>query len=150
MAIIGRRCATTSDEKFMRELHKAAYYDVVVQQFGKWDDAFQAALFSKKESLEKFEILELNHQLIGCIRIENHPDHIFFAEIQILPEFQGRGIGSNIIRTEIARAYEIQKPIRLQVLRENKRAKHLYERLGFVEYGKTEKHFLFQIGVKKE
>ena len=139
---IERRRANPSDEQFMRKLHKAAYYDVIMRQFGGWDDALQAALFSKKWFPEKFDILEINEQPIGCMRIEDRPDQIFFAEIQILPEFQGRGIGSELIQAEISRAQKLQKPIRLQVLQKNERARALYERLGFAVYGTTDRHFL--------
>ena len=124
----------------MRALHKAAYHDVVVQQFGVWDDLFQASLFTQKWVPEKFEIVESNGKPIGCISIEDHADAIYLAEIQILPELQGRGIGSELMKTEIRRAGEKRKPLCLQVLLKNQRARTFYERLGFVLTDTTDTH----------
>jgi len=62
--------------------------------------------------------------------------------IQLLPEFQGRGIGSDLILRELAHAKALGKPLRLQVLRANDRARALYERLGFRVVGETEHHFM--------
>jgi ribosomal protein S18 acetylase RimI-like enzyme len=140
-----RRPAKESDEVFMCKLHKAANHDVVVRQFGEWNDELQVSLFAKKWQSDPFEILEIDGQPIGCIRIEDRPDEVFFAEIQILPEFQGQGIGSQLIQTEITRASKLKKPIRLQVLQKNERARKLYEQLGFTMYGTTDRHFLLQI-----
>jgi len=140
---IKRRPATAADEPFMRELHKAAYHEVVVRQFGQWDEEFQASLFSKKWIPEKFEIVEIAGRAIGCIRVDDWPEDVFLSEIQILPEFQGRGIGSALIQGEIARAQLRQKPLRLEVLKSNDRARVLYERLGFQVCGATDTHFVF-------
>ena len=126
----------------MRELHKTAYRDVVVQQFGQWDDELQASLFSKQWIPERFEILEIDGQAIGCIRVDDRPDHLWLEEIQLLPEFQGRGLGSGLVQGEIARARLLQRPVRLQVLKSNVRARALYERLGFQVCGTTDRHFV--------
>ncbi len=125
----------------MRALHKAAYHDVVLEQFGRWDDLLQASLFTQKCVPEKFEIVEWDGKSIGCISIENHTDVIYLAEIQILPEFQGHGIATELIETEIRRAGELKKPLRLQVLLKNGRARAFYERLGFTCDGTTATHF---------
>src|ERR1043166_18716 len=86
-----RRPATAADEPFMRRLHKAAYHDVVVRQFGQWDAELQARLFSKEWIPEKIEILEIDGCAIGCLRVDDLPDQVFLAQIQLLPEYQRRG-----------------------------------------------------------
>ena len=136
-----KRPAIHSDEPFMRALHKAAYQDVVARQFGWWDDEVQYSLFTQKWAPEKFEIIEIEGKPIGCLSVENHPDKVFVAEVQILPEFQGRGIGAELIRAELARARQMQKPVHLQVLQKNERARAFYERLGFTVQGTTNRHF---------
>jgi ribosomal protein S18 acetylase RimI-like enzyme len=47
--------------------------------------------------------------------------------IELLPAWQGKGIGTAIIRTLLAR----RKDVSLRVLTSNPRAAALYERLGF-------------------
>ena len=130
----------------MRRLHKAAYQDVITRQFGQWDDEVQALLFSRKWVPEEFEVLEMDGRPIGCIRVADHPDHVLLAEIQILPEFQGQGIGSELIQNEFARARALQKPVRLQVLTSNHRARDLYLRLGFEITGTTDRHLILSTG----
>jgi len=141
MIDIQKRPAVPSDEAFMRKLHKAAYHDVVVRQFGCWDDEVQYSFFTEKWCPEKFEIIEFDGKAIGCISVSSESDKIFIFEIQLLPEFQGRGIGTELVCAEIRTARSQQKPVHLQVLRKNERARAFYERLGFVVSGTTVTHF---------
>jgi len=136
------RPASAADEEFLRGLHKAAYHEIVVRQFGQWDDALQFSLFSKKWAPERFEVLELAGRPVGCISVEYHPDHVFLAEIQILPEYQGRGIGGELVRDTITHARRLGQPVRLQVLKDNDRARAFYERLGFQVYDTVGHHHL--------
>jgi GNAT superfamily N-acetyltransferase len=62
---------------------------------------------------------------------------LFIHEIQLLPEFQGQGIGSEILRDQIAKAKQLALPLKLKVLRKN-RAQELYKRMGFVPYKETD------------
>ncbi len=137
-----RRRATSGDEQFMRVLHKATSRDLVIRQFGEWDDETQASLFSKRWVPGKFEILEIGGEAIGCICAVNHPDYLLLEQILVLPKYQNLGIGSSVIIEEIAKAQDQKKPVRLQVLNKNDRALALYERLGFQVCGTTDRHFI--------
>jgi ribosomal protein S18 acetylase RimI-like enzyme len=129
----------------MRRLHKAAYYDVVTRQFGEWDDEVQGALFTEKWVPEYFEIVELGGEAVGSISARDDPEGVFISELMILPEFQGRGIGGQLLRTEICGADGMRKLIYLQVLQKNDRARAFYERWGFVVNGTTERYFTMSI-----
>jgi ribosomal protein S18 acetylase RimI-like enzyme len=67
----------------------------------------------------------------GWIVVVTVPDHLYLAEIMILPEFRGRGIGTVAIGQILAKAGEAGKPVRLRVNVMNSRAARLYERFGF-------------------
>lgn len=71
---------------------------------------------------------------------ENLPEgHYYISDISIRPEFRGQGIGSKLIaRAEKEAIAEGCRTIRLAVWYDNPGAKKLYERLGFVEYGRRE------------
>lgn len=52
----------------------------------------------------------------------------------ILPEYRGKGIGSNALKQviDLSKLYGYKK-IELDVLRSNSRAIHVYKSLGFIE-----------------
>jgi len=135
------RPATASDAAFLRELHHAAYRDLVVRQFGSWDERAQEAFFEQSLRDADFEVILDGDAAIGTVGTKLHSDHLFLAEIQVCPEHQNRGIGTAILKAQIARAAELGTPIGLQVLREN-RAKEWYERHGFAVIGETETHYM--------
>ena len=81
---------------------------------------------------------------VGALGVAETDAEIFLSEIQILPEWQNRGIGTKFLASEIERARRLDKPLRLRVLRENS-AKRLYERHGFVVSGETETHLLMAL-----
>ena len=62
--------------------------------------------------------------------MSRHPDRIEIRHIEILPEFQGKGLGSQIIRDILAEGRKAGLPVTLTVLSLNP-ARRLYERLGF-------------------
>ena len=73
--------------------------------------------------------------------MERRVNTLFLANLQILPEEQGHGLGTAIIKAILAQAYDEGISVSLQVLKVNP-ARHLYERLGFVVSGETTTHYL--------
>ncbi|MEZ4516439.1 MAG: N-acetyltransferase [Chloroflexota bacterium] len=61
--------------------------------------------------------------------------------IEIAPPFQDQGLGSKIIRDLQTQAQDQQKPLTLHVLKANQSARHLYERLGFVQKAEEENKY---------
>jgi len=66
----------------------------------------------------------------------------FLGLIEILPELQGRGLGSAVVRDLQEEARTKRVPIRLQVIKGNAAAVRLYERLDFKPSGETTTHHL--------
>ncbi|MEM7349356.1 MAG: GNAT family N-acetyltransferase [Acidobacteriota bacterium] len=139
------RPATAGDKDFLFALNRAAYEDVVREQFGQWDEAWQRQHFEHKWSATTFEIVESAGRRIGALGIERTDEAVQILEILVLPELQGQGIGTALLERELRRADEQALPVRLQVLRAN-RARTLYERFGFRICGETETHFLMERG----
>jgi GNAT superfamily N-acetyltransferase len=134
------RPATKADTSFLRELHHRAYREVVVRQFGVWDDYAQDRWFEKGLSEAEFSVIEHGGIPVGAIGTIEEPDHLWIVEMQILPEWQKKGFGTTILVEQMGRARPLGKKIRLRVLREN-RARALYERHGLVLAGETETHY---------
>lgn len=71
-------------------------------------------------------------QPCGKIRALRTPQQIELSDIALLPEFQGQGIGSRLIRDLQSEATQAGKSLRLRVRWDNEGARRLYARLGFV------------------
>jgi ribosomal protein S18 acetylase RimI-like enzyme len=83
---------------------------------------------------------------VGLLAVEERPTELFLANIEIVPPWRGKGLGTAILRSLIARGRERRLPITLQVLKVNCRAVTLYEREGFKHVGETSTHYLMRWG----
>jgi len=128
-----------SDFEFGRTLHHSAYKDVVCRQFGSWDESIQDGFFKEGWNRAPHKVILVDDVPVGIYSIAVKSDHVFFSELQILPEYQGKGLGSKIVEEQMKHAKTLDLPLRLQVLRENK-AQELYLRLGFIVIGTTDLH----------
>jgi GNAT superfamily N-acetyltransferase len=78
---------------------------------------------------------------VGILCVTRREDHLFLGKVALLPPYQGRGVGTELVKTVLDQGRGLALPVRLQVLKAN-RARALYERLGFAECGETETHYL--------
>lgn len=93
---------------------------------------------------EKAQIILLENQLIGLLKINRTESVIEILQIQIDPKFQGKGIGKGILTDILREAASLQKSIRLSVLKTNQ-AKNLYAGLGFKITGEDQHSFHMEI-----
>jgi GNAT superfamily N-acetyltransferase len=125
------RAATRDDTPFLVHLACETYRDVVTRQFGIWDEREQATRFAAKVARLPFEVGELADRPVAAVSSSVHADHVFLNELLVLPEFQNRGFGSELLEREIQRALRLGLPLRLHTLRRN-RALRLFERHGLI------------------
>jgi ribosomal protein S18 acetylase RimI-like enzyme len=133
------RPARPDDRVFLLRLKEAAMRCYVEQVWG-WDDAEQAAFLDEGFVPERWQIIQVQGQDAGVLVVEEDAEQLYLAEIELLPVWQGRGIGTAAIGSLMERALVAGKPITLRVLHVNKRARALYERLGFQPYKEIETH----------
>ncbi len=92
-----------------------------------------------------FLVAEVDGKIVASSDVhflEGYSKHVGVLGIVIKNGFRDVGIGSEIIRTMIKRSSDLAlKVLTLQVFATNKRAIHVYEKMGFVETGKTPKKF---------
>jgi GNAT superfamily N-acetyltransferase len=77
------------------------------------------------------QIILLAGEPIGLLKVARHGAMWHLMQIQLAPERQGAGWGTQVIHGVIADARRAGASLKLNVLRANP-ARHLYERLGFV------------------
>jgi ribosomal protein S18 acetylase RimI-like enzyme len=136
------RPATAEDFAFLHALHVATLKEYVAQTWG-WDDAAQAARFRDRFRPEANQIVVVDDREVGVLAVERRPDALFIANIAVVPERQGRGLGAALIGDVLAESARTGVVVRLQTLRVNP-ARRLYERLGFAIEGETPTHYLLR------
>lgn len=87
---------------------------------------------TKNDLKSRYLIVE-NNQFIGKLYLRHNEDCDELVSISILPEFRNLGIGKKIIEFVISNAKLSNKYVKLRVAWYNYPAKHLYEKIGFVE-----------------
>ncbi|MEN9649096.1 MAG: hypothetical protein RL094_63 [Candidatus Parcubacteria bacterium] len=89
------------------------------------------AEYKEKYPAEKVQVIQYDGKDVGRLRVVRSKEEIYIGGIQLLPEFQGKGIGSSIMRDIINEAKKTKTPITLEVHEVNKAANSFYTKLGF-------------------
>lgn len=127
------RMSTTADADFICDVMRATMTDYVMQAWAPSVDAAEVA-YREDMIIGQDQIIVLSGKEIGVISIERKPDEIYLDKLFILPDYQGWGIGTHLIRGLLEEGLSQGVPVRLGVLKVNP-ARRLYERLGFVVEG---------------
>lgn len=134
------RPATEEDYAFLKHVHHVALPEVVDATWG-WDEAYQDRFFDDHWTSDDTWIIMVKGKAIGMYSVTRENRDLFLASIMFMPEWQGRGFGTHVIRSVLALAAQDKSAVRLRVLKAN-RARRLYERLGFVVTDETKTHFV--------
>lgn len=97
-----------------------------------------------KEHLKKFEpekvsVIQYDEKDVGRLRVVRSKESIYVGGIQILPSFQGKGIGKAIMSDLIEESDRSGIPILLEVHHVNEDAISFYRKLGFEDMNRLEK-----------
>lgn len=84
-------------------------------------------------------IIQLDDMDIGRLIVNRSNDIMHIIDLSILSAYQGRGIGTDILKSLINEAQGGKVPVTLSV-EQNNPALHLYNRLGFQQVGVTGHH----------
>lgn len=134
------RPAALNDREFLWRLHCETMRDYVDKTWG-WNEEWQRARFDENFDPEKLEIVENDIGPIGYVSVKRLADEILLAAIEIAPEHQNRGVGTQLIGELLGECDQKQLPARLFVLKVNP-ARRLYTRLGFQCIEETSTHYV--------
>ena len=137
------RQATAQDEDWIYQLTCRCYRDLVVRQFGNWDEHWQREHFAQKWKSLRYEVIVCEGRDAGILCVNDQKDCRFLAELLVDPPLQNQGLGTAIMEKLISQARAEGLLLRLRILRYN-RARRLYSRLGFLPIGETETHVLLE------
>ena len=109
-----------------------------------WDDAqklaflemqYRAQSVSYRSNLESwYDVIVVDGLDAGRILVDRSDSSISVADIGLLPEYRGRGIGGGLMQDVLDEAARARLPVRLYVEQFNP-AIRLYQRLGFLPIG---------------
>jgi ribosomal protein S18 acetylase RimI-like enzyme len=134
------RPVTQADYEFVYDLNRRTMRAYVEPLWG-WDEAVQRAAFQKRFKLQGQFIIVVDGQDVGRLSIDESPERVYLAQINLLPGYQGKGIGTAVIESIKADAARAGKPVELRVLKTNPNARRLYERLGFIVFDEIDTHY---------
>lgn len=128
------RVCTKNDIYFIFDLKKLCLKWYIDEVYG-WDDATQ--LDKTKKELDKLiefmRIISVDGKDIGITTFIEHDNIYNVGLLMIHPEYQNKGIATNILKEYINIANKDKKKLILRTYKHNP-AKRLYERLGFKVY----------------
>jgi GNAT superfamily N-acetyltransferase len=143
------RPVTDADKEFLLKLYQSSRGDDL-RELGWDEDRVSEFLSLQHEAQQLFyqtdyqqavdEVVLIGGQPAGRLIVERREYEIRCIEIALLPAHRGAGVGTNLISRLQDEARQINKPLRLQIIRFN-RAVTLLERLGFARTSETGTHF---------
>ena len=128
-------------KEFVYQTKKDAYKKYVEEIWGPWNEDDQRTYYENFINTYQNDawIIQLNGRDIGFYNGTTLEDGSYeIGNICIIPEFQGRGIGTQVLK-DIIELHKDQD-LHIQFFKQNPVGK-LYERLGFIPSGETEFHY---------
>ncbi|MFC8429649.1 GNAT family N-acetyltransferase [Streptomyces sp. NPDC057253] len=127
------RPATPDDVEPIAEL-RAVVLRPDLERLGRFDERRVRQRFRDAFVAEQLSVIVAEGRFAGCVALrpaeDGHEDGHWLEHFFIDPALQGRGLGSAVLRTLLARTDADGVTVRLNVLQGSK-ARRLYERHGF-------------------
>ncbi len=121
--------ATDDDRGFSYQVKKAAEGDYIAAIYG-WDEEYQKRFHGRDWEERRPDIIRYDGRRIGTLYAREEEDGLHIRQLFIMPEWQGKGIGSCLLRRILAEADSRGLVTKLAFL-EGNRVESLYRRFGF-------------------
>lgn len=112
--------------------------DFLKRQFTAQDQAYKTTYLGAVH-----RIIQFDGEDIGRLYVDRQDDHMRIIDFTLLPDYRGRGIGTDILRSLLNEADGGKVPVRLHV-EQNNPALNLYLRHGFKQTGVKGHHFALE------
>ena len=149
MSSIALRPATEADYDFLYHLSSVTMREYVEAEWG-WDDDWQEARFRSTFRPSRWQVVVVDGEDAGAFALDDSPGGRFLSNVYILPQYQGRGIGTLLLTRLMGDAFGRGMSVTLSVLKVNERARRLYERLGFSVCGEEDYKLWMRAGPPTE
>ena len=123
------RPATPDDVEPVAEL-RAVVMRPDLERLGRFDEHRVRQRFRDAFVAEQLSVIVVEGRFAGCVALRPAEDGHWLEHFFVDPGLQGRGLGSAVLRTLLARTDADGVTVRLNVL-QGSQARRLYERHGF-------------------
>ena len=138
---VGLRAYVAEDEAFLQRVYASTRAEELAR-IG-WDTTQQQAFPQMQYQAQRrsylvqfpaaeYYIIQRDAEDVGRMIVDRSSDVLWLIDISLLSEHRSAGLGGMLIGDLQAQAARVGKPVALHVAKAN-RARHLYERLGFVK-----------------
>jgi GNAT superfamily N-acetyltransferase len=130
------RTAEDADASFAYAVREKAMRQYVEATWGEWNEDDAKRQIASDLLERRLKIVEADLQPVGMMRVDENVSSFDVDQMFLMPEYQNRGIGTELLQGVLAAAQKKNVPVRLWVLKVNP-ARRLYERLGFHIFEET-------------
>ena len=113
------------------ELNQVEWAEGQKEMFLRWQMDLQRREYEARFPDAAYDIILVDDQPAGRIWVGADDEQIRLLDIALLPQFQNRGVGTELVRRLIKESAKQGKVLRHMVFVLNNNAERFYERLGF-------------------
>jgi GNAT superfamily N-acetyltransferase len=135
------RPATLKDSAFLYDLRALTMKDYVAQMEG-WSQERQEAFYMDFDPLHHHIIL-VDGRPVGAVAYIEKPDEIYWLNLQLLPEAQGKGLGAAITQYLLNKANSRGVPLTGKILKTNSISRIMCEKAGIRMVEETADRYIF-------
>lgn len=134
---LSTRQATGNDLPFLYQLHEQTMRIYIESGHGTWQESIEQEMIRKTLFSGEMQIAQIDKVPVGVISVQARTEELFLSMIEILPQYQKKGIGTFFLKNIQQEATRQKIPVALQVHQTNEIAQAFYFRLGFQETGRN-------------
>ena len=139
------RSVESSDYDWLLDLNNTVYRELIINEFGYWDDDEELGMFLESWETKKIDVILKYDRPVGMFIIHHRENGLWLDEIQIDPQYQNQGIGTEIVIQLIVKARQLNLPLRLRVLHANQGAYRFYLKLGFQRISHATHYYVMEL-----
>jgi len=132
------RLSSAKDFESVFELKRLAFRTYVEKVWG-WQDKQQQGFVQQELDLGSVRLVQHDGVVVATLGWDDKLSHIDVFSFYVHPAEQSQGLGAVLLNETIP-----AKPLHLQVLKVNSRAKAFYVRHGFVQTDENDHHIIMK------